>query len=384
MDGFESYALGSDPTQPSMGGWENWDLAPATGSQIRNTHVLNGAQAFFNGGDGDAVQKFTGTSGGLWRYTASIYIPGAGQPDQVTVETWFINLNTFNHGAAAPKLWSLQLGFEPATGMVRYLGGPNGSLQFPYVADQWMTIICDMDFSATAPVQNAQAYLDLDGPGPNPPGALGPPFDWKNGASTNGINEFQCIDLWSNVQSLGANPAGGASYDDLSLKSQGTPTTSFCTAKAGLVCGTPSISASGVSSVSANSGFVVSAGPARDNRSGILMYNNQGTVPGLPFNGGLLCVNSMGIRRAGSTNSMGSCPPTPIGCSGVFAVDMNAFAKAMWVVPDCAGNNSGIAPNNPAAFLQTMGITIYCQFWGRDSVASGSFVSDGLSYVQGP
>jgi hypothetical protein len=164
----------------------------------------------------------------------------------------------------------------------------------------------------------------------------------------------------------------------------GTATTPFCTAKSGLVCGTPSISASGTSSVTANSGFVVSAGPARDNRSGILMYNNQGVVAGLPFQGGTLCVNSMGIRRAGSTNSMGSCPPTPIGCAGSFSIDMNAFAQAAWVVPDCAGNPAGIAPNNPAAFLVVAGTTIDCQFWGRDSVATGSFVSDGLSYTQGP
>ena len=160
--------------------------------------------------------------------------------------------------------------------------------------------------------------------------------------------------------------------------------TIFCTAKTGLVCGTPSISASGVPSATQSSGFVVSAGPARDNRSGLLMYNDQGTGPGLPFNGGLLCVNPMGIRRAGSTNSMGSCPPTPIGCAGVFSIDMNAFAQAMWVVPDCAGNPAGIPPNNPAAFLLTIGATVDCQFWGRDSVATGSLVSDGLTWTVGP
>jgi hypothetical protein len=160
--------------------------------------------------------------------------------------------------------------------------------------------------------------------------------------------------------------------------------TKFCTAKTALVCGTPSISASGTSSVTATSGFKIAAGPARDNRSGILLYNNAGVVPGLPFEGGTLCVNPMGLRRAGSTNSMGSCPPTPIGCAGVFAIDMNTFAQGMWVVPDCAGAPAGIPPNNPAAFLLTMGATIDAQWWGRDSVATGSFLSDGLSYVQGP
>jgi hypothetical protein len=164
----------------------------------------------------------------------------------------------------------------------------------------------------------------------------------------------------------------------------GTATTPFCTAKTGLVCGIPSISASGTSSVAANSGFVVSAGPARDNRSGILLYNNAGTVPGVSFQGGTLCIPPMGLRRAGSTNSMGSCPPTPIGCAGTFAIDMNTFGDGTWFVPDCAGANSGITPNNPAAFLNTAGVTVDVQFWGRDSQATGSFVSSGLSYTQGP
>jgi hypothetical protein len=158
----------------------------------------------------------------------------------------------------------------------------------------------------------------------------------------------------------------------------------FCTAKTGLACGTPAISSIGAASVTATSGFVIKAGPARDNRSGILLYNNAGTIAGLPFEGGTLCIETMGLRRAGSTNSMGSCPPTPIGCAGTFAIDMNAFAQGLWVVPDCAGAPTALAPNNPAGFLMTMGQTIDCQMWGRDSQATGSFLSDGLSYVQGP
>ena len=158
--------------------------------------------------------------------------------------------------------------------------------------------------------------------------------------------------------------------------------TKFCTAKAGLVCGAPAISAAGVSSVAATSGVTVSAGPARSDKSGILLYNNAGTTAGVPFQGGTLCVPAMGLRRAGSTNSKGTCGPPD--CSGVFTIDMNAFASGNWVVPDCAGNPTATPPNNPAAFLLTAGTQIDVQYWGRDSVATGSFVSDGLSYVQGP
>jgi len=147
------------------------------------------------------------------------------------------------------------------------------------------------------------------------------------------------------------------------------------------VCGSPSISAAGLSSVSSTSGFVITAAPARNNKSGILMYNTTLGSP-VPFQGGTLCVDPMGLRRAGSTNSQAGCGPN--NCNGSFAIDMNAFATAAWVVPDCVGAPSGIPPNNPAAFLSTAGTTVHSQYWGRDSVASGSFVSAGLSWVTGP
>ena len=91
----------------------------------------------------------------------------------------------------------------------------------------------------------------------------------------------------------------------------------------------------------------------------------------------------MGLRRAGSTNSQGMCPPGN-NCLGVFAIDMNAFAQGGWVVPDCAGAPTATPPNNPAAFLTTVGQDVYSQYWGRDSVASGSYVSSGLKWTIGP
>ena len=158
--------------------------------------------------------------------------------------------------------------------------------------------------------------------------------------------------------------------------------TSFCTAKAGLACGAASIGSTGSPSAARASGFIIEAGPARTCRSGLLMYNTGLAPSGLPFNGGTLCVDPMGIRRAGSTNSMGT--PGGANCDGRFTIDMNSFAQGVWVVPDCAGLPSGIPPNNQAAFLVTPGQSVFAQFWGRDSVATGSFVSDGLGYVVGP
>jgi hypothetical protein len=154
----------------------------------------------------------------------------------------------------------------------------------------------------------------------------------------------------------------------------------FCTAKTGLVCGIPSISAAGVPSATAGSGFTISALPARSCKSGVLLYNTAAR-PAISFQGGMLCIETMGLRRAGSTNSMGTPGNS---CDGIFSLDMNTFTVGAWVVPDCAGLPSGFTPSNPASFLLTAGTTVYTTWWGRDSVGSGSFVSDALSFVQGP
>jgi hypothetical protein len=63
---------------------------------------------------------------------------------------------------------------------------------------------------------------------------------------------------------------------------------------------------------------------------------------------------------------------------------MNAFAAGAWLVPDCAGGPTGLALYHPAAYLMTAGQDVYCQFWGRDTPATGSFVSAGLRYTIAP
>jgi hypothetical protein len=160
----------------------------------------------------------------------------------------------------------------------------------------------------------------------------------------------------------------------------GTPF--FCTAKSGLACGTAAITFTGNSSATATSGFIVSAGPARTCKQGVLVYNTTQAPVGAPFQGGTLCVTPSQARRAGPMDSHGT--PGGAFCDGAFTIDMSSFAQGLWVVPNCAGNPAGLASNAPAAYLTTPGQDVYCQFWGRDSVATGSFVSDGLHYVVGP
>ena len=73
----------------------------------------------------------------------------------------------------------------------------------------------------------------------------------------------------------------------------------YCTAKAGLLCGTPAISFAGTPSASATSGFEIRASPARSNRSGIFIYTDQGRG-NIPFLGGTLCQDA-------SDSSLGGC-----------------------------------------------------------------------------
>ena len=140
---------------------------------------------------------------------------------------------------------------------------------------------------------------------------------------------------------------------------------SYCTAKAGLMCGTPAISSFGQSSAALPADFFILAGPARSNRSGLLLYTNQGR-DAQSFQGGTLCLKTPPLRRGPAVNSGGLST-----CDGEFIIDMNAFA---------AGNAGG----NPDPFLSMPGTQVNVQWWGRDSLMTGSFLSDAAEYLVCP
>jgi hypothetical protein len=153
-------------------------------------------------------------------------------------------------------------------------------------------------------------------------------------------------------------------------------TLTYCTAKSGLACGTPAIAFSGQSSATAVSGFTISAAPARSNRTGILLYTSSGRANlAFPAGGHILCIATSPLRRGGPTSSGGTPGPN---CDGVFTIDWNAFAHGVWAPP------GGQAANNPAPFLVSAGQVVNVQWWGRDSLATGSFMSDALEYTVCP
>jgi hypothetical protein len=142
----------------------------------------------------------------------------------------------------------------------------------------------------------------------------------------------------------------------------------YCVPKTNSLGCTPSIGFTGAPSATAGSGFVVRASNVRNNKNGLLFYGVSGQA-NTPFQGGTLCVNPQ-IKRTGAVNSGGN--PAPANdCSGIYALDMNAFA----VSP---------GPPVPLAALTVSGTIVDCQWWGRDPgfpPPNNTTLSDGLQYT---
>ena len=360
------YSPGQDPTQPSTGGWESWDLEPLTGAQIRTTRALSAPHSLFIGGAADTVQRLTATSGKL-RLVGHVYVPTAPGPDQLSQVMSLLAFNVFNHNG--PKNRSLELAFTPG-GTVRFLGGTNNGVSFSGLPNQWAELQLEIDLAG----DTCQVYY-------GPPGsrvARGAPFQWSQGVSGNGAVAVACLDLYANNQTLAPNPGGGVYFDDFQFADL-SAFTPFCTAKSTLICGAADISATGTPSATATSGFVVQAEDVRGCRAGLLLYSNQPSVPGVSFGGpgnGLLCVSAP--RRAGPIDSGGT---SPVFCDGVFSIDMNRFHTLSWSASGCS---PAPGQNGPAGFLGSAGTTVHAQMWGRDSPQTGQVLSDGLSWVVGP
>ena len=144
----------------------------------------------------------------------------------------------------------------------------------------------------------------------------------------------------------------------------------YCTAKVNSLGCTPAISHVGRSSFCCGSGFTIACSQVRNNKVGLLIYGSSGPNA-VPFAGGTLCVRTP-VHRTISVLS-GGTPAPANDCSGVFSIDMNAFAV-------------GALGGNPAPSLVVPGTTINAQWWGRDPgfpFPNNATLSDGLQFVVG-
>lgn len=137
----------------------------------------------------------------------------------------------------------------------------------------------------------------------------------------------------------------------------------FCPPKLNSCGSLPIISASGVPSVTATSGYSISANNMAAGAVALLVYTDQGRSQ-TPLLGGTLCLTT--IRRAVPViDSIGS----PGNCDGVVTMDMNAYA-------------SGAMGGSPAGFLTVPGTTVDCQYWARDANNSfGALLTGSVTYT---
>lgn len=144
-----------------------------------------------------------------------------------------------------------------------------------------------------------------------------------------------------------------------------------CVAKTNsLGCG-PSIRAFGSHNAAVPGGFVVEGTNVRNQKTGLLLYSLLGPN-NAPFQGGSLCVAQPFRRTIGG--SSGGNPLPGNDCSGVYSIDMAAFAH-------------GLLGGNPSAQLLAIGQRVDAQFWGRDPGFPPPFnstLTDGLTWTVGP
>jgi hypothetical protein len=150
----------------------------------------------------------------------------------------------------------------------------------------------------------------------------------------------------------------------------GCPVAAYCVAKVNSLGCTPAIGFTGVPSASAGSGFTVKCTQVRNNKSGLLFYGNG--QAGIAFQCGTLCVKSP-IKRT-PVQLSGGTPAPANDCSGLYSLDMNAFAV-------------GSLGGSPAPYLTIVGTLVDCQWWGRDpgfAAPCNTTLSNALEYTVCP
>ena len=203
---------------------------------------------------------------------------------------------------------------------------------------------------------------------------IAPSYTNGNGSNQQYMDGTIQLDLGHSVAGLFSGTLFDPRVCNVTLcYSGGGGLSTYCTAKVNSLMCTPVISGTGSPSVSATSGFSVECAMVRNGKSGLLFYKVGGTQANVTFQCGTLCVGPSGIKRT-PAQSAGGNPPPANDCSGVYSLDMNAFA-------------AGMAGGNPDPALLTAGNLVHCQWWGRDQgfpSPCNTTLSDGGEYMTQP
>ena len=185
-------------------------------------------------------------------------------------------------------------------------------------------------------------------------------------------NQVHTLDLMTGVMTV----VGGGGYGNIrgiEFINGNVVFQPYCMAKVNSLGCVPSIAGTGAPSATLGSGFPITCTQARNNKPGLLFYTVNKPQNAILFQCGTLCVGPGGIRRTPASSS-GGTPPPANDCSGVYTLDMNAFAV-------------GAAGGIPAPELGVSGTVVDCQWWGRDqgfAAPCNTMLSDAGEYTVGP
>ncbi len=149
---------------------------------------------------------------------------------------------------------------------------------------------------------------------------------------------------------------------------QPNPGARYCVAKVNSLGCKATIGFFGTPKAGPLSGYVTSGSIVCNGKPGLLLYSVNGQH-NAPFSGGTLCVATP-LKRTTPLNS-GRNPAPANNCSGVYQIDVSAFAARL------LGGTSLAALSNP-------GQVVNAQSWGRDQrlpAPNNATMTSGLQFT---